>query len=92
MPQQHDMPPAFSRTVATHLFYLCSFSSLRVISLFGGVCWAEKADAGQIAVRKSCLVHEARSTLPTGRALPLRPQSHMISRYEGLSCDHRRIR
>lgn len=52
-PQKLDMLPAFSRMVTTRLFYLCYFSSLILISL-GGLCWADKADAVQIAtaVRK----------------------------------------
>lgn len=44
---QLDMLPAFSRTVTAHFSRLCYFCSLILNFPFGGVCWAEKAGAGQ---------------------------------------------
>lgn len=44
---QPNMLPAFSRTVTAHFSRLCYFCSLILNFPFGGVCWEEKAGAGQ---------------------------------------------
>lgn len=76
---QLDTLQAFSRTVTAQFSHLCYFCSLILNFPLGGVCWAEKAAAGQrvTAVSKSTR-WTSHSQRASSQATQPRPHDFMI--------------